>query len=513
MRLVLHIFIKDARRFWWEIAVTLGLLAGVARMDATRVGFIPGAMEGWLNLILPAVWAYLVALVIHDEALVGDRQFWLTRPYPWPALLAAKALFVLVFIHSFSFAADVAIVAARGFEPLAYLPQLLLKQLALAAALTVPAAALAAVTRNLPQFIFAGVAIATVGLFSLARIEPPYPWVPVDEVRRALVLAVLAPFGTVIVLLQYARRWTAPSRALGLTGALLGGVLFMYLPHSFSASLGCGASQAPAAGHTLSIRLAPRNEPGPHGGYPRYIEQIRIPVVVSGIPENTTVEFDPLAFAIIGPGGERWEANKPRERLDADTISDSLWVERANGEGWQSLILGRSVYERIKGLKVSLVSEVATTLYREEKPIWMPVMSGGRNVPGLGHCSSVVNEDRGEGTLDVFCESPADIAPLVRVRLEEPASGRAWNQQLGDSMSHMAYPVRTWLSPLNRRQTFFHLINEVRTEAEMQWMVPRSLLSRATVAFMARHAASCEIFKYQIQNVKLDNFVAKPSQR
>jgi hypothetical protein len=119
MRLVLHILLKDARRFWWEIAVTLGLLASVARMDATRVGFIPGAMEGWLNLILPAVWAYLVALVIHDEALVGDRQFWLTRPYPWPALLVAKALFVLVFIHFFSFAVDVAILASRGFEPLA----------------------------------------------------------------------------------------------------------------------------------------------------------------------------------------------------------------------------------------------------------------------------------------------------------------------------------------------------------------------------------------------------------
>ena len=513
MRLVLHIFIKDARRSWWEIAVSLGLLAGVARMDATRVGFVPGAMEGWLNLILPAVWAYLVALVVHDESLVGDRQFWLTRPYPWPALLAAKALFVLVFVHLFAFAADVAMVASRGFDPLAYLPQLLLKQLVLAAALTVPAAALGAVTRNLPQFIFAGVAIATVCLFSLAQIEPPSPWVPVDEVRRALVLAVLAPFGTLIVLLQYARRWTAPSRVLGLTGALLAGMLFMYLPHSFSASLGCGTSQAPAAGRTLSIRVAPRNEPGPHDGYPRYIEQIGIPVVVSGIPENTTIEFDPLAFAIIGPGGERWEAKKPRERWDAETVSDWLSVERVNGEGWQSLILGRSVYERIKGLKVSLVSEVTATLYSEEKPIWMPVMSGWRNVPGLGRCSSVINEDRGDGMLDVFCESPADIAPLVRVRLENPASGRAWNQQLGDSMSHMAYPVRTWLSPLNRRQTFFHLIDEVRTEAQTQWLVPRSLLSRATVGFMPRHAASCEIFKYQIQDVKLENFVARPLQR
>ena len=250
----------------------------------------------------------------------------------WPALLLAKALFILVFIHVFSFAADVAIVVARGFEPRAYLPQLLLKQIVLAAALTVPAAALAAVTRNLPQFIFAGVAIATVGLFSLARIEPPSTWVPVDEARRAIVLAVLAPFSTAIVMLQYARRWTAPSRALGLTAVLVAGMLFMYLPHSLSASLGCGLSQAPAAGHTLSIRLTPRNEPGPYGGYRRNIEQIRIPVVVSGIPENTTVEFDPLAFAIIGPGGERWEAKRVtlrgwyEPRLPASTRCSSATV-------------------------------------------------------------------------------------------------------------------------------------------------------------------------------------------
>ncbi len=76
MRLAVHILAKDARRFWWEITVTLGLLLALTYLDANRVGFIPGPMEGWLNLLLPAAWAYLVALVIHDEALVGDRQFW-----------------------------------------------------------------------------------------------------------------------------------------------------------------------------------------------------------------------------------------------------------------------------------------------------------------------------------------------------------------------------------------------------------------------------------------------------
>jgi len=30
--------------------------------------------------------------VVHAESLVGDRQFWITRPYEWKKLLTAKAL-------------------------------------------------------------------------------------------------------------------------------------------------------------------------------------------------------------------------------------------------------------------------------------------------------------------------------------------------------------------------------------------------------------------------------------
>jgi len=237
MRLALHIFRKDTRRFWWEITVTLGLLVALAYMDAHRIGFIPGPMEGWLNMLLPAAWAYLVGLVIHGEALVGDRQFWITRPYPWLALLMAKALFLLAFIQVSSFAADAAILAARGFQPMHYLPELLLKQLVLAVALTLPAVALATVTRNLPQFVFAAVVIAVLGLFSMTRVEQFWPWVNVDQVRRAIALLVLTSFAAAIVYFQYSRRWTAASRAIGLTAILIAGTLFAYLPRSYTFAL------------------------------------------------------------------------------------------------------------------------------------------------------------------------------------------------------------------------------------------------------------------------------------
>jgi hypothetical protein len=126
----------------------------------------------------------------------------------------------------------------------------------------------------------------------------------------------------------------------------------------------------------------------------------------------------------------------------------------------------------------------------------------------------MLDEDpRREGMLDAFCESPDEIPLRVQVRLADATTGRVWKQHLGDAMSVMAYPVRTWLSPLNRRQTFFHLTDELRNEAGDQWLAPRSVLSSGKVGFIPLRAAGYEILKYQIPDVKLDNFGAKPEQR
>ena len=81
MKLILHILRKDARRLWLPVLASLALLGVLAHEDRWRSDFSPGQVEGWLNLVLPLAWAVIVALVIHEEALTGDREFWLTRPY------------------------------------------------------------------------------------------------------------------------------------------------------------------------------------------------------------------------------------------------------------------------------------------------------------------------------------------------------------------------------------------------------------------------------------------------
>ena len=183
----------------------LALLAWVTQMDRWRGQFTPSSMEGWLNLLLPFSWSYLIALVIYEDPPVGNLQFWVTVPCRWPSLLAAKTLFVLAFIHLPYLVAGVVILWARGFAPFVSIPQLLWKQLLLFAALTLPAAALAAVAGTVAQFMLAALLVGVALVFVSGS---TFPWLPVDYVRANLVLLELASAALAIALLQYARRRT-----------------------------------------------------------------------------------------------------------------------------------------------------------------------------------------------------------------------------------------------------------------------------------------------------------------
>ena len=159
MTQTLHIFRKDIRRFRYELCAVAALTAAFAWSHIAAD--VPGpadfgrtmALSFLTTFFLAGSWWFLVSQLIHEESLAGDRQFWVTRPYAWRSLLAAKLLFVVTFVNVPLLAAQVAILAAAGYRPLAGIPQLLWMQFAVAAILLAPAFALGTVTRNLAQFV------------------------------------------------------------------------------------------------------------------------------------------------------------------------------------------------------------------------------------------------------------------------------------------------------------------------------------------------------------------------
>src|SRR5207245_1051798 len=132
MNQVLHIFRKDIRQHWWEIGASLAMAVAYAwnesRHDTGSGYFQVGASSFLMPILAPllvAAWALAIVRVIQAESLAGDRQFWVTRPYEWKKLLAAKVLFVLVFVNVPLLILQAFLLVKAGFPLRAHIPGLL----------------------------------------------------------------------------------------------------------------------------------------------------------------------------------------------------------------------------------------------------------------------------------------------------------------------------------------------------------------------------------------------------
>jgi len=409
--------------------VTLLLLALLAREDGWRADWVPSPTEGWLNLLLPLAWACLVALAVEQEPLTGDQQFWLTRPYRRPALFAAKALFVVLFIHIPSFIADCYILSAREFSALVYLPQLLWKQVLLGAALTLPALALAAMSRSFAHFMLAVFAIAAAIAFLTGGFpNPPLPWQAVDNVRHAVIVAVIAAAAGGITLLQFTRRRTGAARVIGIASALAAGTMSAYMPVTYTFALRSAMQPGPAQ---AVLRLVPPEErssvPAPLWSGSEMITAA-LPVAISGIPHSAEYRVEQLEVEIVGPHGERYRTPKrssyrPFDKVMLDTY---MWSPKSEDRSpsWLILRINRSVHEQIRDGAVKIAGKAAITFYRLGAPAWMNAV-GGVSVPAAGQCSSHLVDGRwSEAMLKVECESPTPIPLFTRVRLGHPETGK-----------------------------------------------------------------------------------------
>ena len=110
-------------------------------------------------------------------------------------------------MHVPVFLADAFILLNHNFPPWNCIPQLMWKQLAIAAWVTLPSIALASVTRNIAQFFPAAIAIVTVGYFWVSMGQgPSMLWNPIDTKRATISLGAAGVVAAGLVCLQYSRR-------------------------------------------------------------------------------------------------------------------------------------------------------------------------------------------------------------------------------------------------------------------------------------------------------------------
>ena len=511
MRLMLHIFKKDVRRLWWAVAATLLLLAALAHADRWRADWIVGSTEGWLALLLPLAWCCLIALAVNQEPLVDDREFWMTRPYRWPTLLGSKLLFVALFIHLPSLIADAAILGFRGFQPLAYVPQLFWKQIVLAAVLTVPAMALAALMKNIAHFLLAAILILGAAAY-LAGVADPIraPWIPMDEVRYSLAALVLALPACALVLVQYARRRTVPARIAGTAAVVLAGLLFGYLPSTFTNRV--RAMLYPA--HVIVVHLSS----SPQESYPYNSDngsgpvQVGLPLTVSGLSATSDVQFGRPTLEIVGPEGQRYRTPARSPSRNFATIDLDAYTNFGL-QNWLVLRLRRSVYDRIKNGKILVKGICTLALHRQGETTWMPI-GASQAAAGIGRCSTIVEPSNlySDAMLKVLCESPYAIPALTRVRLWRPETGRVWDHRLGDGGTPVSGPRESWLSPLNRMNTHFQLAPAAAANGYgQQWLVPRDALANGKLAITPYPTTAWAVVDFDFPDITLSDYVRPPA--
>ncbi|HUP03607.1 MAG TPA: hypothetical protein VMU19_06440 [Bryobacteraceae bacterium] len=515
MRQVWHIFKKDVRRLRWEAAATLALLAWVAHLDRWRADSTPGAAEGWLNVLLPAAWAYLVGLLVLQDPLVGDREFWLTLPCRRRSLLGAKALFVLCFVHAPYFLAQAGILLARGFSPVAYFPQLMTKQLFLLVMLTLPSAAVAAMVENVVQFALAAVVLASAAVYA-AGMPQGQLLTQTDAARLDLALLAVVVGAGAVVPLQYGRRRTAVSRGIGAAAAIAAVVAFAGMPKVTSAEVQCALTPLRLAA-PASVTLLDKVEPLP-SGFPRYIlplttMNLALPMRISGLPPADLAISAQLSFDIRTENGERYSAlSLPYPTQHAKTqLAATVWPV-GPAPAYEIVMLDRTVYERLKGSPVIVEGSIMTELHQRGTTTRIQAEKAG-DAPGLGKCTSAMGDGAfsQQGGLSVTCESPDEIPNPTYVTLMAPGVEPSRRTGLGAYGRVTSYPRSALLSPLNRRNAFIPLV------AREDWTkntgaFPQEDLSGAVVEIVPEPVAGRAILEYRWNGVLLSKFVvpAKP---
>ncbi len=307
MRQTLHIFKKDVRCLRYELLVTLLIVVAFTIWDmahAQPVGRILIMTQFGFPLLPIAGWI-LVSRVIHAEALPGDRQFWLTRPYAWKSLLGAKALFILVFVNLPKLGSDAIIIHSNGFSLEREVPGLFWSQVLLTAAFVLPIAALSALTSGIVQLVSATlVTLLGVGLaFGTG-------WGPLDWIRYSYVVIVLALAAFAVVLWQYARRRTWPARFF----AAAAGVFMVYgsvsIPLMTAVTLQSRFSKQPVDPSLLHVSFDASRKSLARVRITGDSVQIQLPLEITGVPDGMDAVVDGFSVSIVAPDGTVWPSNQ-----------------------------------------------------------------------------------------------------------------------------------------------------------------------------------------------------------
>ncbi len=452
MNLILHIFRKDTRHLYPEIL--LALVFTVAFAWVAPVQWLYGQFGGivassgvasvlapLLRVFLPIIWLVLITRVVQDESLVGDRQFWVTRPYTWPVLLAAKVLFLLVFLYLPLIAMQLYLLHHAGLNVRAALPDLLLYQLRLTVIYFLPVFAIATVTTTFArQFVTILAGLAYLGLLATADSQIMGQRTALPAIGMIVFVLSALMLGAV-VLLQYGRRRTQVSRFV-----LAGLPVLLLVVDAGSRARGlierAYPTTADGSDSAIGFDANPaRQQPGSGAPYINAGDvRLSLPVKLQGLAAGTRLKAAGVSIHVVTSDGFEWTS--PYENMGVD-------LRVANPTNVVDVPMPLDVFNRIRNIPVSLNVFLAVERTQAAATQTFAVEEPGFSTSGLGICPVRADGFMGNCLYALHLPPPIDVSAQVSNKpcMETAGSTRSVAQTfLGSDQNGVAYdfdPVAT----------------------------------------------------------------------
>jgi hypothetical protein len=318
---------------------------------------------------------------------------------------------------------------ANGLAPSDYARMVIWQQIVCTSLFVAPAAALAAVTANLRQFLTAllagcgGALLLGLGGATLIQAQD-LPWGGVAWVLSAAVATLALLIAATVLSLAYLRRKIGLARLVLGGGVLLCGLLpaLDLWPAAFRLQKWLSLRPSEAANLSLSLDAARKPAAGPNIVVPSSSNPVRlaIPIAIQGIPPGAELACERVRTSIVAEGVS-WDSGW---RTGAGFL-------RREGQWRERLEIDRTAFERMRNRDVHLHARAAWTLFGPPSATRIPIPSVNRYIPNVGFCWALPNF--------VQCLAPFRHAARVEMGSRSCSTGEVTSIGIQPEISYAPY--------------------------------------------------------------------------
>lgn len=440
--MVWHILKKDWK-LMWKCGAAVVALQLVYALIQSRGEFGEGNESlRQLHYILANVWLFAsviwIVMLVHQDALPGTKQDWLTRPIRRIDMLVAKVVFAVLAVQGASIAGDLIQGFSRGFP----IGQSLHAAIARAAVgfvwITVPALLIGVLTQSIADAMVVGVAffLGIAGFLAVGialaggdqrQFDPTLGsgvrWIP-DLLRYLLILV----GGAILLMVQYRTRKTVRGRIIAAAATFVM-CCSQTLPWKPLFALEKRLSTQPGAANQIALTWQPhihqmgnetREDPFMYG-YNVNINnpndaRLVFPLSVAGLPPDSVLTEDKAAVVLKDADGRALYA------FDGRPIE--VWREGApSGPAAydETAKIPAQVLQENKDRLVQVTATHSMTLFKLNASYSMAAVGGDRRMADFGRCKSKV--DAATTIVEVDCMQIGPAPMCASVFLEDPRDG------------------------------------------------------------------------------------------